>query len=515
MASKGIVEDDLAKKKREHLRQLERLRREATKVERECRLQASSFHHRCNNKNNSDNSAREDEENLSNLDVEIKRLSTERESELKRLSQQLSSTKISVRKFKESVARSKQRLPPSPAILDDLRAKMVDIESSVSAFKEKQKSIYDDLNRHELQCVNEIASLEKKMVAWEQQQQHKPLSARSAGGAGAAALRLFPASGDAVGDLPPAVVAFEKFQQQTGGACGGWNEEDHSIFLRIRQKHRGKSPAFIEEALPLLAPRSEEDLQNHDEWFNEYERMLAAKKSAIGEWRREKLVKQKEESSSYRETEEGEKEKRRQTEAASRERDEKEKAKKEADVAAWKRAKEEEKVRELNEKLACEQEAKRKEEADAIRKAKLKLKAEEFAREREEAKRVVREEEARKDRMERERKRKTAAEEILKFQERDQMTVAQRIVFNQRRVEEEMEKVKRLEKMKENVAVKVERDPDRLVRPTKGMEQRKKAKEQEEEEGKLRSVKGMREGAASFNVRQIPHRATPSWRAGI
>ena len=41
------------------------------------------------------------------------------------------------------------------------------------------------------------------------------------------------------------------------------------------------------------------------------------------------------------------------------------------------------------------------------------------------------------------------------------LQVAQRIVFNQRRAEEEAEKAERLEKMKENVVVKAERDPDR------------------------------------------------------
>ena len=504
----------LTKKKREHLRQLEKLRREATKSERECRLHVSSFHHRANNAGHG-SGAVDAEGNLSTLDAEIKRLTSERETELKRLSQQLTSTKMSVRKFRESVAKSKQRLPPSPAVLEDLRTKMVDIESHVSAFKAQQKSVYDDLNRVETQCCNEIASLEKKMIAWEQQQQQtRPLSARS-GTSSSAALRLFP-SGDASGDLPAAVVAFEKFQQQSGGVCGGWNEEDHSIFLRVRQKHKGKTnSAFIEEALPLLAPRSADDLHHHETWFREHEKLLEAKKTAIEEWRKGKRVKQQEESDSYRETEGEEMEKRRVLDAARRERDEKEKARKEAEVAAWKEAKEAEKAREENEKRAQQEEAKRKAELEASRKAKLREKAEEFAREREEAKRAAQAEEARREKRERQVRRKNAAEEIMRFQERDQMTVAQRIVFNQRRVEEEQEKAKRLEKMKENVAVNVERDPERLVRPTKGMEERKKAQQQEEEEGKRRNVKGMREGAASCNVRQIQHRATPSWRAGV
>lgn len=526
-------DDLLQRKKREHLRELEKLRREAVKAERDCRLQISSlFHprsggggsrshrsgsssHRSGASTRQGTSDAAENDDLETLGADVKRISSEREAELKMLFQQLTTAKIGVKKFKECVAKSKQRLPPSPAVMEDLRSKMVDVESNVSAFKSKQKSVYDELNRLEAQCVNEISSLEKKMVAWEQQQQ-RPLTARGGGGGKAASARLYPSGGaEANVELPAAVVTFEKFQQQSGGICGGWNEEDHAIFLRLRLKHKGKAPAFIEEALPLLAPRSREDLESHEEWFREYEGLLDAKKKAIEEWRMEKREKQKEESGTYRETEEQESDKKRQTEAERREREEIERAKNEAEVLAWKEAKEEERLAKEEQEAAMKRESKKKEEASAARKAIVKAQAEEFAREREEVKRVAEEAEARKERLERDRKRKTAAEEILKFQERDQMTVAQRIVFNQKRVFEEEEKVKRLEKMKENVVINVERDPERLVKLTKGMEERKKAKEEEEEELKRRAVKGVRNGGANFNVRQIQHRATPSWRSGV
>ena len=115
------------------------------------------------------------------------------------------------------------------------------------------------------------------------------MSARGGGGGGddSPASRLFPGSSfgaDATAaNLPPAVVAFEKFQRQNGGVCGGWNEEDHAIYVRLRQKHKGRTttPAFAEEALPLLAPRSAEDLTNHEAWLAEHERLLEAKKQVL------------------------------------------------------------------------------------------------------------------------------------------------------------------------------------------------------------------------------------------
>jgi hypothetical protein len=36
------------------------------------------------------------------------------------------------------------------------------------------------------------------------------------------------------------VLTFQRFLQDTGGHTGGWNEEDHLLFLRFRNKHHSK-----------------------------------------------------------------------------------------------------------------------------------------------------------------------------------------------------------------------------------------------------------------------------------
>jgi hypothetical protein len=36
------------------------------------------------------------------------------------------------------------------------------------------------------------------------------------------------------------VSAFQRFLQDSGGHTGGWDEEDHLLFLHLRNKHKGK-----------------------------------------------------------------------------------------------------------------------------------------------------------------------------------------------------------------------------------------------------------------------------------
>lgn len=44
---------------------------------------------------------------------------------------------------------------------------------------------------------------------------------------------------------------FQKFVSSSGGHCGGWEEQDHLLFLRERRKYNGK-PKFISVVHCLL-----------------------------------------------------------------------------------------------------------------------------------------------------------------------------------------------------------------------------------------------------------------------
>lgn len=69
--------------------------------------------------------------------------------------------------------------------------------------------------------------------------------------------------------LPEEVVDFEKFLQQTGGRQGGWDDYDHQNFVKVRNKHKGK-PAFMGEVLENLPGRTQEEVQQHEKWYQKF-----------------------------------------------------------------------------------------------------------------------------------------------------------------------------------------------------------------------------------------------------
>ena len=83
---------------------------------------------------------------------------------------------------------------------------------------------------------------------------------------------------------------FQVFLQQTGGNRGGWDEIDHSTFLKYRNRHKGKMSFIKELAGGLLPTRSEQEIHDHEAWYQEYVRLNDRKKDVIQRWREKKEV---------------------------------------------------------------------------------------------------------------------------------------------------------------------------------------------------------------------------------
>lgn len=69
--------------------------------------------------------------------------------------------------------------------------------------------------------------------------------------------------------LPEEVVDFENFLQQTGGRQGGWDDYDHQNFVKVRNKHKGK-PTFMGEVLENLPARTQDEVQQHEKWYQKF-----------------------------------------------------------------------------------------------------------------------------------------------------------------------------------------------------------------------------------------------------
>uniref|UniRef100_A0A670XX68 Coiled-coil domain containing 112 n=1 Tax=Pseudonaja textilis TaxID=8673 RepID=A0A670XX68_PSETE len=355
----------------------------------------------------------------------------------------------------KGLQRQLKDVKPTPEFVDKLREMMEEAEAAISSFKEEQRQIYDELLREENAATNEISALERKIEMW---------------AVGTSAARIFkqcvfPVHKEVQNQFPEEVIELERFLQQTGGRQGGWDQCDHQIFLKIWRKHKGKS-SYITETLEYLPDRTKEDIQSHEKWHKEFLILESQKKEAIKKWKmkkreKSKILVQKENP------EEVSTDIQREREETQKQKTEEERKKRLAELEAWKKDKALATAAKQEAQLKEEEEKEKKKQREHQRQLQMKLLLEDYSREKKEQEELLRFEKEKREEAEREEKKRTAAEEIVKFQER--------------------------------VHINVTRDPCRLFRPTKVWEERTK------EIGPV----------GTGPVLYIPHRAVPSWRQGL
>ncbi|MGH0189731.1 UNVERIFIED_CONTAM: hypothetical protein FKN15_037872 [Acipenser sinensis] len=303
-------------------------------------------------------------------------------------------------------------------IVEKLKEIMEEVENAINAFKEEQRQSYEELMKEEKNSSQEIIALEKKFETWALAVSAAPKNCPSL-------LAKVPLAKTIDDDLPAEVVEFEKFLQQTGGRQGGWDDYDHQNFLKVWTKHNGKT-GYMKEALLYLPGRTQEDIQLHENWYQEFLFLEESKKEAIQKWKakkqleKEELLKQKDKS---------EEELRQEQLAhveAQRQKMEQERKERQTRLHTWKKQKEQERTMEEKQQL--------REEAE---------------------------------------KRRKATEEQQRQLE-DLHKLEAKLLEKRAKEEEAAEREDRLAKLKEKVEVHISRDPSRLWRPTKGWEERTK-----------------------------------------
>ncbi|XP_039222265.1 coiled-coil domain-containing protein 112 isoform X2 [Crotalus tigris] len=411
------------------------------------------------------------------------KLTKNRKTEKAKIQQKLTRIHSTVK----GLQRQLKDVKPTPEFVDKLREMMEETETAISSFKEEQRQIYDELLREEKAATNEISALERKIEMWT---------------VGTSAARIFkqcvfPVHKEVQNQLPEEVLELEKFLQQTGGRQGGWDECDHQIFLKIWRKHKGK-PSYITETLEFLPYRTKEDIQSHEKWHQEFLILESHKKEAIKKW---KMKKQEEKGTILIQKENPEEvltDIHCQREAQ-KQKTEEERKKRLAELEAWKKEKALATAAKQEVQLKEEEEKEKKKQRERQRQLQMKLLLEDYSREKKEQEELLRLEKEKREEAEREERKRTAAEEIVKFQERDLHKLELKFLERQAKEDEKIEKEKRLSKLRKKVHINVTRDPCRLFRPTKVWEERTK------EIGPI----------GTGPVLYIPHRAVPSWRQGL
>ncbi|XP_073533243.1 coiled-coil domain-containing protein 112 [Phyllobates terribilis] len=459
-------------KKAEFIREAEKLRHQITVLEKD------KNGHLYNKKNNfriEYTTLEEYEQKLGNI----------RKADKNKTEQQLTKIHNNVRRLQLQL----KDVRPTPEFVERLREMMEEVDNAITAFKEEQRIIYEELMKEEKTTVIELNALEKKIEASFSDVPEKSFKVPSS-----------KAQVDAMAcsQLPEDVVAFEKFLQQTGGRLGGWDDFDHQSFLKIWTKHKGR-PSYLEEALTYLPSRTKQDVEQHESWYKEFLFLEEKKKDSIQKWKAKKQEEKIEVSKVQEKTNEISEFDQKQQEEAQRQKLEEERRKRHQELEAWKRQKEIEAAAKLEAKLKEEEERQRKQRLERQRQLEVKLIVEENTRIRKEQEDFLRLEKDMREEAEREERKRMVAYEICRFQERDQQKIEEKTHEKRAKEEAEKERERRLAKLKEKVHVHVDRDPSRLCKLTKGWEER------------CKNIGP----TGSAPLANIPHRAVPTWRQGL
>ncbi|XP_060572302.1 coiled-coil domain-containing protein 112-like [Ruditapes philippinarum] len=410
----------------------------------------------------------------------------ERKSEQIKLKHQLEKISHMVKRFHKEL----RDVQPTPEFVERLKVIMEEIEGTINAFKDQQRKQYESMLLEERTSWLEIQALEKKFDSWSQIGNDSTLTKRNT-----SASKPLASARDITKDLPPEVAAFEKFVEQNGGVRGGWDEYDHQTFLKFRQRYQGK-PVFLQHLLPALPTRTEEEINSHEEWYQEYLFLNETKKEAIKRWR-ERKEEEKEEllAKAGEEPEEKPDVKQEMLKAQI----EKERMERKSHLNAYKVQKELERAQKEERKLREQLDEQKKKQEWKRRQEELKAKVMVHKKQREEEESYLEMQKKMWEEEEKERQKQISSREIAKFRQRDETALYQKLAKEKEKEEALKEKERRLAMLKSQVEVEVERDPNRLLKPTAGWKNRKKDK----------SSAG---GQVLPNM--MPHRAVPAWRQG-
>lgn len=412
------------------------------------------------------------------------KLINSRKTERSKIQQQLAKIHHNVKKLQHQL----KHVKPTPGFVEKLREMMEEIENAINTFKEEQRLIYEELIKEEKVTNNELSAISRKIDTW-------ALGSSETEKAFRVMLSKVPVDKVAPNTLPEEVVDFEKFLQQTGGRQGGWDDYDHQNFVKMRNKHKGK-PTFMGEVLEHLPGRTRDEVEQHEKWYQKFLALEERKKESIQNWKtkklqkKEEIFKEKAEDISmlfHNKQEDNQKQK------------EEQRKKQKLAVEAWKKQRSIEMSMKYASQLKEEEEKEKRQQKERQRQFKLKLLLENYTQQKKEQEEFLRLEKEIREKTEKAEKRKTIADEISRFQERDLRKLELKILDRQSKEDEKAEKQRRLAKLKKKVENNVSRDPSRLYKPTKGWEER---------------IKNLGP-TGSGPLLHIPHRAIPTWRQGL
>ncbi|KAL0278253.1 UNVERIFIED_CONTAM: hypothetical protein PYX00_000120 [Menopon gallinae] len=362
------------------------------------------------------------------------------------------------------------------------RVNMFQLEAKISEMKENIKNEMCSLLKEEGELNKELQLTERRVEDW-----GKPLNSKIFKPVITTAFKIH-----AQEDKNDPLTEFRKFLQSSGGHYGGWEEQDHLLFLRERRKYGGK-PKFLSAVHSILPDISMEEIEAHEDWFKKYELLKNLQKEAITKWRTSKaIIEQPKPVSEQKDTASENKIKN-----VAYQRDIVER------IKEWKRQQqlkkaEQEELYKQEQQCRAEERLRKRELQKAKKLAVQQYKAEKISRIQNElmASQKIKElnaidEKARKNLL------------MKAFREQDQQYIERIRMIRMQSASKNKGRFEKLENVKPAIEIVVERDRRRLLQPTHVWSQHCQQQDTIDKSSKV------------MDLQTIPRLAVPSWRRGL
>ncbi|XP_067135972.1 coiled-coil domain-containing protein 112-like isoform X2 [Centruroides vittatus] len=160
------------------------------------------------------------------------------------------------------------------------------IKLNIDLLKLQEKNIINRLNNEEKLLYKELLDLDKKFDSWKInsniRKSNKVINYK---------VSFF---NNKLTDFPLELTEFEEFIT-CSGPTGGWEEYDHKLFLKYRNKSQTQD-IFLKQLSKHIIGKSYENIEEHEKWYKEYLEKKQKKQMAILNW---KIEKEKEQTQKF------------------------------------------------------------------------------------------------------------------------------------------------------------------------------------------------------------------------
>ncbi|KAJ3195112.1 hypothetical protein HK101_001089 [Irineochytrium annulatum] len=369
----------------------------------------------------------------------------------------------------------------SPTYVQEVKTLMETIEADLVQLKQDEREKMEKLTLEEKRLISDLSTMEQRIASWDRKDDTAVTSVGDHGKADArGAENRHRADPDKV---LPEVIAFQDYLVKHGGHYGGWDDLSHAGFLKLRTRYGANNPNFLPSCVSGIPGISLSEAAAHEDWYRKFAHLLEAKKAAIALWKKRKSEQAIQaqamiDQSAVSEKERSEKE---------REREHQKREELRREIQRWK---DEQKAREkAAAELTVEEKQRQHEQQKRWRaeQAKLKGQVAEYVRTRTQQEVMQRKLQEEAERVRRKVVTDMAQEELKRFNQRDSEIICKKREKEEMRIKMEQEKEERLAKLRSQseafgvltaasanaqVAVTIERDPARLLKPTQGLQSR-------------------------------------------